>query len=64
MMGAAIKIYDHYSGALFSWIIADIPRDVYFSSSTNSNKSSTVTWNTFAIDIANLREGLYLPFSR
>ncbi len=28
MMGAAIKIYDHYSGALFSWIIADILGDV------------------------------------
>ena len=25
MMGVAVTIYDHYSGALFSCIIADIP---------------------------------------
>ena len=35
----------------------------YFSSATNSNKSSTVTSNTFAISIASLSDGLYLPFA-
>ena len=29
-----------------------------YSSSTNSNNSSTLTWKTFAMSIASLREGL------
>ena len=40
------------------------PRSCPSQSSVNSNNSSTVTWNTFAISIASFSEGLYFPFSR
>lgn len=41
-----------------------IHEEEVFTVSTNSNKSPTVTLNTFAISIASFKEGLYLPFSK